>query len=271
MPHRDCYWLAFLAALAIASVALAALVPATTSAPATGAGTSPAPRGSGGAPAASSMASTGVRGTNGYANQVTIVLSGDYRFITSNGIPNHATGPFPNPHNPNAISPQQHYFRVPVHPMVAAEATPYGLGRFGVALNGVPFEAAGAEYWNGNPASGWQYEVMGGHLDLGLDVNNAHVQPSGSYHYHGLPTGYITPFAAMTSQKMVLLGYAGDGFPIYNQYGHTDPKDAKSPLKKLKPSFALKKGARPAGSPRGNWRRHFHGGFPICGRVGRFG
>jgi hypothetical protein len=50
---------------------------------------------------------------------------------------------------------------------------------------------------------------------------------------------------------MILLGYAADGFPIYNQYGHSDPKDAKSPLKKLRPSFSLKTGTRPAGSPVG--------------------
>jgi len=268
MPLRDRYWLGFAAALAVASVALAALGPATTSAPATTAGTSSAPRSSANIPVASSAANTGARGTNGYANQVTIVLSGEYRFITSNGIPNHATGPFPNAHNPNSISPQQHYFRVPLHPVVAAQPTPFGLGRFGVALNGVPFEAAGAEYWNGNPNSGWQYEVMGGHLDLGLDVNNAHVQPTGSYHYHGLPTGYITPFAALTSQKMILLGYAADGFPIYNQYGHTDPKDSKSPPKKLKPSFALKKGARPVGSPGGNYDGTFTADFQYVAGSG---
>ena len=27
---------------------------------------------------------------------------------------------------------------------------------------------------------------------LGLDANNAHVQPTGTYHYHGLPTGLMT-------------------------------------------------------------------------------
>jgi len=200
------------------------------------------------------------------ANQVTITISGNYRIITSNGLPNHTTGAFPNAHNPNRIAPQQHYFRVPLNPVVAANITPYGLGRFGVALNGVPFEAAGAEYWNGNPYSGWQYEVLGGKISLGTDDSNAHVQPSGSYHYHGLPAGLIAKLGG-SGVKMVLLGYAGDGFPIYNQYDHTDPKDLKSPLKKMWPSFALKKGNRP-GNPGGPYDGTFTQDFEYKAGTG---
>jgi hypothetical protein len=217
------------------AVAVAALTPANPPAgsPDAKPGSSPAPS------------------VNGYTNQVSITVSGDFRIVYSNGIPNHAIGAFPNAHNPNTIYPQQNYFRIPLHPVVAKQVTPFGLGRFGVALNGVPIEAAGAEYWNGDPASGWQYEVMGGKINLGLDDNNAHVQPSGSYHYHGLPTALIASLGGGSTPKMILVGYAGDGFPIYNQYGHTDPKDPKSPLKKLKPSFATKKGSRPANAPVG--------------------
>jgi len=69
-----------------------------------------------------------------------------------------------------------------------------------------------------------------------------------------LPAGLIAELGgAPARRKMILLGYAADGFPIYNQYGHTDPKDAKSPLKKLRPSFSLKKArARPA-APAGRY------------------
>ena len=44
-------------------------------------------------------------------NEVEITVRGDMRFITSNGIPEHPTGRFPNRGNPNAIRPQSYTFR----------------------------------------------------------------------------------------------------------------------------------------------------------------
>jgi hypothetical protein len=46
---------------------------------------------------------------------------------------------------------------------------------------------------------------------------------------------------------MLLIGYAADGFPIYAEYGYEKASDTSSPLKKLKPSYHLKKGNRPKG------------------------
>ena len=37
-----------------------------------------------------------------------------YRYIESDGLPDHATGRFPNSRNPNAISTQRYQFRVPL-------------------------------------------------------------------------------------------------------------------------------------------------------------
>ena len=67
---------------------------------------------------------------------------------------------------------------------------------------------------------------------MGLDFNNAHVQPTGAYHYHGLPTGLIRHLNI--GRRMQLLGYAADGFPVYNQYGYADPHNAKSTLEKVR-------------------------------------
>src|SRR5262249_57815713 len=41
------------------------------------------------------------------------------RFIRADGLPNHATGAFPNRSNPNRISAQAYYFRVPLRPAKA--------------------------------------------------------------------------------------------------------------------------------------------------------
>ena len=178
--------------------------------------------------------------------RVNIRTEGDYRYITSNGIPNHATGQFPNANNPNRISEQNHSWKVPLNPKQAPNLTPLKLFPFGVGTNGIPFDPGAAEFWNRDFNSGWQYEPMSGTPNLGLDQNLAHVQPGGAYHYHGLP-----PFAMPKGEgmnQMVLAGWAADGFPIYIQYGHTDADDLLSPLKYMRPSYRLKKGTRPGGT-----------------------
>lgn len=179
-----------------------------------------------------------------YTGRVSMVFQGPFRVIKSNGIPNHSTGAFPNEGNPNTISEQSYDYRMPKDPEETGYSTPLGMNVFGVAINGVPFDPGAAEWWQNNPRSGWQYEAMYLGARLGLDQNNAHVQPNGAYHYHGIPTGLLQRMAAMG--KPVLIGYAADGFPIYGPYGYSNPLDSKSSLKKLKPSYRLKSGNRPS-------------------------
>jgi hypothetical protein len=179
-------------------------------------------------------------------NRVEIVVRDGYRFITSNGIPDHATGRFPNRGNPNAISEQQYRFRVPERPQANDQPTDARGRSFGVAVNGVPFDPGTAEFWNGDRR--WNYEALSGEIDLGVDRNLAHVQPTGAYHYHGVPTGLVERLAKASKQKqMLLVGWAADGFPIYAGLGHEAADDAGSPLKKLTSSYRLRKGNRPGG------------------------
>src|SRR5262249_4836479 len=103
-------------------------------------------------------------------NRVEIAIRGDYRYISANGIPNHANGQLPNRNNPNTIQEQHYEFRVPLHPQVAEATTSAERMPFGVALNGIPFDPGTAEFWNRDPRSGWHYEAIGT-LDLGLDDN----------------------------------------------------------------------------------------------------
>jgi hypothetical protein len=180
------------------------------------------------------------------ANQVKISENGEFRLIESNGIPDHKPGQFPNPGNPNTISPQQYKYRVPLDPRARDKPAPLGMHPFGVAINGVPFDPLAAEFWNNNRKSGWQYEALSGKINLGMDDSNAHVQPSGAYHYHGLPNGLIKKHKG-AKHEMVLVGYAADGFPIYGRAGYSDPKDSHSKVKLLKSSYRLKPGARPDG------------------------
>jgi len=176
--------------------------------------------------------------------EVSITVEGDTRIIRSNGLPDHLPGQFPNARNPNEIRTQRHEFRMPVHPVPNEEPTPSLRASFGVALNGVPYDPGTAESWQGD--RNWTYEAGTGFLDLGLDASNAHVQPDGTYHYHAMPVGHVAKLGGDV-QGMRQAGWAADGFPIYTAVGHSDPKDAGSPLKKLRSSYALKKGTRQGG------------------------
>jgi hypothetical protein len=180
------------------------------------------------------------------SNRVSITIEGDRRVIRANGLPDHETGKFPNRGNPNTIAPQNYVFRVPAQPKVAPSPRPVGMQPFGIAINGIVFDPAAAEWWNRDRSSGWQYEPLTSNVKLGVDQNNAHVQPTGAYHYHGLPTGLLSKIKG-AKDRMVLLGWAADGFPIYAPWGYSDAKDAKSALKTLKSSYRVKKGTRPSG------------------------
>ena len=175
-------------------------------------------------------------------NNVSVAVEGGQRIIRANGIPRHAVGQFPNRRNPNAISEQNYVFRVPMNPVPANTRNDMRHMMFGVALNGVPFDPGTAEYYNNDRRAGWRYEALSGKIDLGLDRNNAHVQPNGAYHYHGLPRGLLSELAP--DKHSPLVGYAADGFPIYALYGYADPRDPAKGVKQMMSSWRLRSGIR---------------------------
>lgn len=195
----------------------------------------------------SSLLACGIYAQN-VVPQVIISEANGWRIVKSNGIADHPTGQFPNTYNPNRIESQRYEFRMTLNPVAAAEPTEARAASYGVAVNGIPFEAGTAEFWNRDPRSGWVGEAKSGQINLGLDANDAHVQPTGAYHYHGLPTGLIKKLGGESKTQMLLLGWAADGFPIYASLGHADPEDASSPLVKMRSSYQLKKGNRPDGN-----------------------
>jgi YHYH protein len=166
------------------------------------------------------------------ANEVSIKEDGRYRYIESNGIPDHSTGKFPNSGNPNSISVQNHKYRVALKPVKTDRASSAHL--VGVATNGIPFEPGTAEFWNRDRSSGWNIQAFAPNINLGIDSSNAHVQPNGTYHYHAAPKGLIN------KSGKSLVGWAADGFEI-----HYIGSKAKS-------SYRLKNGTRPSG-PKGKY------------------
>ena len=182
------------------------------------------------------------------------------RVLESNGIPAHLVGTFPNLGNPHTITEQNYDFNIPANPKSAAVITSVHEDRtttkhrgppnrpFGIALNGVLFDPGTAEFWNGDRDAGWNYEALGGAVGLGLDENHAHVQPSGAYHYHGLPTYLLVELGIDKNSHSPQVGWAADGFPIYALYGYENPKSPQSKIIELTSSYRLKTGKRPEGN-----------------------
>jgi YHYH protein len=168
------------------------------------------------------------------------------RNLISNGVPDHVMGAFPNPGNPNRISVQTVRFSTTLSPMAHS-----GTGAFvriaGYALNGVKFDPGTAQSCDTECAdrgeghsNPWRIEALGQRLfAFGVDANNAHVQPDGAYHYHGVPEAMLTP-AARSGQAMALIGWAVDGYPIYARFGHAEPGSAASALRAMRSSYRLK-------------------------------
>lgn len=171
------------------------------------------------------------------------------RHLVANGIPDHEVGEFPNPANPNTITEQDVAATFTLSPSHSSTATELGgpRGVIGFILNGVKIDAGtgGSCDDSGNSCSlgeaglGWSIEALGQtSFDFGTDNNNAHVQPDGTYHYHGMPEGFITKRGGHDG-TMTLIGWAADGFPIYARYGYSIADDASSPLQVMTGSYAL--------------------------------
>jgi hypothetical protein len=175
------------------------------------------------------------------------------RNLAGNGVPNHVVtgGNFAT-----RVSAQSVSGSVTLSPEAKASSTAVKLPGF--ALNSVKMDPAtagtctntassvtsGCNYAGGNGA--WRMEAMGDpavspwKFDFGTDENNAHVQPNGQYHYHGMPTHLIPKLNAASATSMTLVGWAADGFPMYANLGYSTANNANSALKEMKGSFRTK-------------------------------
>lgn len=178
---------------------------------------------------------------------------GTNRILTGNGIPNHEVGTFPNSNNPNGISEQNVSNSFTLCPKIVSESGNYIFGpamAIAYALNSVKFEPGTGGRCNddgecslGQGQGNWNIEALGhDSFDFGDDMNHAHVQPTGAYHYHGMPELLIDFLGDDDDdlQRMTLIGWASDGFPVYARYGYSVADDSTSPLKVMTPSYQLK-------------------------------
>ena len=175
--------------------------------------------------------------------------NGSQRILSGNGIPNHEVGTFPNNNNPNTIREINVNKRFTLCPEIISES---GLELVGPALaiayaiNSVKFDPGTAGRCNdlgecslAQGQGNWNIEALGHDtFNFGDDMNHAHVQPSGEYHYHGMPELLIEFLG--DNQNMTLVGWASDGFPVYARFGYSNTNDSNSTIKSLIPSYRLK-------------------------------
>ena len=179
--------------------------------------------------------------------------SGSQRSFTGNGVPNHEVtgGNFATKVSAQAISGA-----MALAPVATTTSTPVKLP--GYALNSVKLDPGTAGTCTNTASSvgsgcnyataigTWRMEALGDpsvspwRFDFGTDSSNAHVQPNGQYHYHGMPTQLIGKLNTASATSMTLVAWAADGFPIYANYGYTTASNASSALKEMKGSYRVK-------------------------------
>ena len=174
--------------------------------------------------------------------------SSSLRSLTANGLPDHAVGTFPNASNPNTMASRTTSVSGKLTPTLTSAITAQsGPGvAMGYILNGIKLDPGtagtcddtGSNCDPGRSVGAWNLEGLGGAFNFGTDTNNAHVQPDGAYHYHGIPEGFVSKLNKC--QAMTLVGWAADGFPIYARYGHTVATDSTSAVKAVNTSYRIK-------------------------------
>ena len=187
-------------------------------------------------------------------NKVEMVIVDGKRCFKANGIPDHATGNFPNRGNPNAIQEQRIKVCMTLKPVKGITFSPIR-GTMGIAVNGVQFRPNTAGFWDPKAKQGhsrngnknWSLDIFGAPGKLGLDFNNGHIGRGGLYHYHGIASSLLR------TSGTTLIGYAGDGFEI-----HYVPEKKKS-------GWILRQGNRPVDGPPGSYNGLFNEDYEFVG------
>ena len=158
-------------------------------------------------------------GSNYAKPAISVTCSSTQLKVTSNGMISFAF----EPKTPNALSPQEWSWAVPLNPVKAKSVTTIKnvLGTLGFTVSGLPIygptegpmptaEAYGDPVYN---------KIM--------DTCGGHTGPSREYHHHAI---FLVQQCNLSQQS--ILGYALDGFPIYTTLGCLDTKCTKTAIMK---------------------------------------
>jgi arylsulfatase A-like enzyme len=204
-----------------------------------------------------------------FTGSVSISANNGQCSISSNSIPNHDFNDGERSF-PNNVGEVNESFTFTANPMPAAASTPLTINRDNaILLNGVKVDVlAAACFGVGDERTGcndinqpWRFDPMHGPNGFNVDMNNAHAQPDGAYHYHGPPP--IFNGDSQTSSGVI--GFAADGYPIFGPYF-----DANGIIREATPSYRLKTGNRPtgAGNPGGTYDGTYRDDYEYVAGLG---
>lgn len=209
---------------------------------------------------------------NRLTNQSCFEVVDNIRYIYSNNYPDHSDD-YNQPQFSMNDEDGQDYdysYTMCAYPEEAEDFTPLyeetevSVGctdtyEFGVSINGVRYDPSSAVTFVANEDDGddtndynnldWHVEATATTNTIGAnmgELNGGHLNPSGEYHYHAVPTDYfVNDLGIDGTAHSQIVGYAADGFPIYYKYVYSDPEDADSDIATATSGYSLKSGTRP--------------------------
>lgn len=186
---------------------------------------------------------TDIQENTDFEGSLEIELSDNKCKFTSNSIPNHNfnddTAHFATKAAEVAVNVE-----ITSSPSFATSVTQLDLNDNAIMLNGVKLNILSAGCYgvgDGNIGCSdldepFRYDPMGTEGGFGVDMHNAHVQPTGLYHYHASP---MALFDTDGNVESPVIGFASDGFPIYGNYFNDNGS-----VRSATSSYALKSGSR---------------------------
>jgi len=200
-----------------------------------------------------------------YAGAQEIYSSSNWVYVRSTGLASFTMGPW-QAGFPNLPENQQTMFRIPRRPTVPATKTANGGGTIGIFVDGVAM-FNGWDAFTYDPGTGADTPNYTGYWNRDAYVNEgptfdpayAHQQNSGTYHYHASPIalryqlGDHVDYHSSTKtwsestnaaiQHSPLLGWVGDGFPIYGPYGYSNATNASSGVRRMISGYLIRNGS----------------------------
>ena len=177
-----------------------------------------------------------------------------YCNLSSDNIPNHDFNDSSANFRTN-VAEIDRAFRVQRDPQMASEISQInGQAWDAVMLNGVVVDVKSAGCYkpsesradaDGNTEAGcgsndnWMLIPLEYSTKFGADIHNAHVQPDGTYHYHGNPNAMFDD--SPSGDGSPVIGFAADGFPIYGSYILDEQTGI---YRKVLSGYTLKEGTR---------------------------
>ena len=189
-----------------------------------------------------------------FEGYVDVEVFDTYCNLSSDNIPNHDFNDSSANFRTN-VAEIDRVFSVKRDPQMAAEISQInGQAWDAVMLNGVVVDVRSAGCYkpsesradaDGNTEAGcgpndeWMLIPLEYSTKFGADIHNAHVQPDGTYHYHGNPNAMFDD--SPSGDGSPVIGFAADGFPIYGSY-ILDEQTGN--YRKALSGYTLKKGTR---------------------------